>query len=243
MKRMFVVIKSSIRFVLISKIEVIFMLEISFFFRRQWYDCDIHHRVMDLSIRFRRTSRVILTAPPSAECFFYLKRNLFHIISVAKIYHLEMFGEIFFDHLIEILLTLLCLHSFIISSLSLSYSNVRAEVTEKVRDFFVNINRIAKVHLKKIKTIEEVHALMKLCPRMMYLKIDCKNELNMEFLLENILKIIQVESNEYLRLLSFHLPAADDQMVQRLDQMINTKKLLFNYIIKRTIEDIYIQWK
>jgi len=154
-----------------------------------------------------------------------------------------MSGKIFFDHLFEILLTLLCLHSFIISSLSLSFSNVRAEIGEKVRDFFVNTNRIAKVHMKKINTIEEVYALMKLCPRMMYLKIDCKNDLDMEFFLRNILKIIQEESNEYLRLLSFHLSAADDQMVQRLDKMINTEKLLFNYTIKRIVENIYIQWK
>jgi hypothetical protein len=43
--------------------------------------------------------------------------------------------------------------------------------------------------------------------------------------------------------LCFRVPAADDEMIKELEQMINHEKLLHQFVIKRVIENIYLQWE
>jgi hypothetical protein len=100
---------------------------------------------------------------------------------VGKIFHLEIYEEIFIDMLIKVLISLFVLKTLNISSLSLSHSEGFSDDNTKVLNFYINHNRITKVYLKKMNTIE--------------------------------------------------------------DKMISSKKLLFDYTIKRIVDNIYLQWK
>ncbi|CAF4068135.1 unnamed protein product, partial [Adineta steineri] len=106
-----------------------------------------------------------------------------------------------------------------------------------------NKNVITKVYLENINGIEEVYFLMKLCPRMKYLKVNLINEINYELYLKNILTKIKQNSNKYLRSLCLYNPTADNKMVEKLQRMIDQKKLLRQYTIKCEHNNIYLKWK
>ena len=97
--------------------------------------------------------------------------------------------------------------------------------------------------MEKIDDIEEIYLLMKFYPQMIYLKTKQINNIDIELFIRKILKKIQDESNEQFRALCFHIPSADDQILEKFDKMIQSENLLFNYTIKRVCENIYLQWK
>jgi len=67
--------------------------------------------------------------------------------------------------------------------------------------------------------------------------------MDVELFLQDIFKNIKNENNEYRRLLCFRVPVADDKMIRKLEKMINDKKLLSDYTIKRVLNNTYLQWK
>ena len=69
------------------------------------------------------------------------------------------------------------------------------------------------------------------------------NNINVELFGQDILMKIKNECNDYLRLLCFCVPSADDKIVKILQKMINCKKLLFHYTSKRILDHIYLQWR
>jgi len=170
-----------------------------------------------------------------------LKKNIFsHISSVSEINHLEIYEEVYTDMLIQILLLLPELHSLKICSLPYSNSIYMNDESIKLLSLLTYQNQITKVYLNKMTNIEEIYFLIKLCPRMIYLKVDFLNNINIELFVRLILMKI---SNHQLRLLSFRVIAADDQIIQKLNKMIHFEKLLLDYTIKRILNDIYLQWK
>ena len=46
-----------------------------------------------------------------------------------------------------------------------------------------------------------------------------------------------------LRLLSFRVAAADFEMVEQLEKMINSEKRIVDYTIKCVFDKIYLEWK
>jgi hypothetical protein len=91
--------------------------------------------------------------------------------------------------------------------------------------------------------ITDIYFLMELCPYMNYLKIGFINDMDVELFVRQMLNIINSEHNQYLRLLCFCVPAADDKIIRKLEKMINTEKLIVDYSIKRVCNRIYLQWK
>jgi hypothetical protein len=75
-----------------------------------------------------------------------------------------------------------------------------------------------------MNNIEEVYFLMEHCPHLMYLKVDCIKNMKI-FILLILMKII-IKLQNRLRLLSFHVQRADDQMFKQLNKMIDDEKLL-----------------
>ncbi len=62
------------------------------------------------------------------------------------------------------------------------------------------------------------------------------------FVLLILMKII-IKLQNRLRLLSFHVRQADNQMLKQLNKMIDDEKLLTDYFIKRVGDEIFLQWK
>jgi hypothetical protein len=91
-------------------------------------------------------------------------------------------------------------------------------------------NKITKLYLEKIINLEEFSCFLILLPDMIYLKVDYINHMDIYWVLRNIVENINHDCKNYRRLLCFHVPTADDEMIKKLDKMINDEKLLFDYI-------------
>jgi hypothetical protein len=175
--------------------------------------------------------------------------NIRDCLPVAYIYHLEIRKEkIFSDTLIDIIHALPELDSLKVRSISLSPTRYLSVKGENLR-FVSNKNKVTKVYLENITGIEDVDFLMKLCPRMTYLQVNCINSIDLESLANDILTKININCNQHLRLLCFRVPTADNKMVKRLEEMINSKKPLTHYAIqhpytiKHVRDNIYLQWE
>ncbi len=199
--------------------------------------------MINSSTEFWKSSRIILIPDFSEKALHSLKRNIFRIVKVAHIFHSEIHEEVSVSALVDVLLYLFSFDSLYISSLLLSNSNELPDEKARLLTHIIENNRITKVYLRKLNDIEEIYFLIKLCPRMIYLKVDGINNMDMELFLKNILKKIKQECNEHFRLFGFRIPTADDQVIQKLDEMITSEKLILDYTIKRLLESIYLQWK
>ena len=102
---------------------------------------------------------------------------------------------------------------------------------------------MTKVYLENMIKFEEVIFLIDLFPYMKYLQVGCASSIDIELFVRVILMKIFNKSNYYLRLLAFRIPTPDDEMVKKLQKMINFEKFIFDFTIKRFTETIYLQWK
>jgi hypothetical protein len=168
--------------------------------------------------------------------------NIRDILTTAHIYHLEVsHKKTDFSILMDIINSLPKLQSLKIHSLSLLEPRDLLSEEKMVR-LVAKKNKIIKVCLDKMTEMKEIYYLMKLCPRMEYLQVDCINTIEVELVVQDILNKINKNSNEYLRLLCICVPTADDKMVEKLKEIINSKKVLVDYTIKRLLDHIYLQW-
>ena len=189
------------------------------------------------------TQMTIMNVPPNEV----EKRTLIDIsyaITFWQCYHLKILEEqIFIDELIQILNLLPELKSLKINSLSLDEPS---ELWEEEVDSYLSskeTTKITKVYLCEMFDLEEVYFLMALCPFMEYLKVGCINNMDAKSFIRKIIKRINDYGYDYLRSLCFHVPAADDEMVKKLDKMIRSYKLLVDYSIRYEDGDIYLEWK
>jgi hypothetical protein len=216
---------------------------LSFLYRKQWYEYDTQNKVVNSSTQLSKSSHLTLTFVPPAECIELLIMNINQVLTIAQIYHLEILEKIFIGTLIQTVGSLSELNSLKVHSLSLYQPRNLFEEEADILCSSEDIIQITKVYLEKMIEIQEVYFLMALCPYMEYLKVECINNMDVELFVRDMLDKINHERNGYLRLLCFHVRAADDKMIQKLEKMIQTEKLLVDYSIKRVCDNIYLQWK
>jgi hypothetical protein len=77
---------------------------------------------------------------------------------------------------------------------------------------------------------------------MKYLQVNCINDIEVEVFVQDILYHIKKNRYKYLRLLCVRIPQADGKIIKRLEEMIDSKKLLDQYKIERDFDRIYLQW-
>ncbi|CAF4974445.1 unnamed protein product, partial [Rotaria sp. Silwood1] len=73
--------------------------------------------------------------------------------------------------------------------------------------------------------------------------IKCIKYMHTELLTGLILTQIKSVSNSLLRLLCFSIPKAHDEMIEKLEKMIDRENLRFDFTIKHVMDKIYLQWK
>ncbi len=169
--------------------------------------------------------------------------NIQDIFTVTHFYHLEFSREkIDINALINITYRLSELDSLKIHSLSISTAKY-SSMEKTFRRFISNKNKITKVCLENMFEIEEVYFLIKLCPRMNYLQINCINTMDVEVFVRDVISKINNDCNQNLRSLRFSLPTADNQTIEQLVEMIDSQKLLLRYKIKCELDNIYLQWE
>jgi hypothetical protein len=166
-----------------------------------------------------------------------------HILTVTKIYHLEIPKKICYNKLSEILdlfpeLDTLRVHSV---SFSILYYLSDQQMDDRVGQLAKT--QITKVYLETMTKMEELHLLVLLFPRINHFQINSIDYIQTELITRIILTYIDTKPNHLLRSLCFSVPAASDDMIQKLEQMIIRENLLKNFLIKRIADKICIQWK
>jgi hypothetical protein len=167
----------------------------------------------------------------------YIKR----ILSIAQIYHLDISEKISFRLLLEIMDLLPELNTLKMNSITLGES--LSDEERYMMCLILNRSQITKVYLQEIEYIKEVFILMMLCPRIVYIEINYVDQIDIEFILRCIFEEDLQEFSDQLRSICFRILAADNNMIQKLQKMINDEKLLTDYSIERVIDKIYLQWK
>jgi hypothetical protein len=136
------------------------------------------------------------------------------------------------DTLMKILLRLPEVVLLKLSALLLSSSQDLFNEEKKVNRFqwVLVTNKIRKVYLEEIHGIDEVYYFMKICPHTNYLQVNSIRNIDIESFIQSIL----TRMNEDLR-----IPTADNQLIEKLKEMIDSKQWLVDYTIKCVIDKIY----
>ncbi|CAF4253819.1 unnamed protein product, partial [Adineta steineri] len=122
-------------------------------YKKRWYD-------INSSIKLSKPTR--LTIENYDKYIEVLNLTIRDILAMTQIHHLEVSKYISSDMLLYLIHKFSAIDSLKISSLNINEQNIRV---------VSNKNVITKVYLENINGIEEVYFLMKLCPRMKYLKV------------------------------------------------------------------------
>jgi len=188
-----------------------------------------------------KSARLTLTDLPSLECQDLITIYINRALSVAQYYHLEIPNEqIFNGTLRKAVNSLPDLMTLDIFSLSFEESRELCE-EEASRE---SKSQITKVCLEMMMEITDIYFLMVLCPKMEYLRVASLNDMDVELFVREILNKINSENNQHLRLLSFVVEGANDELIQKLDSMIKTEKLIVDYSIQYVyLDNIFLQWK
>lgn len=191
-------------------------------------------------------SRQLILADVSPEIWYQtltIHDYINYILPVMQIDHLYIQGQIFIVKLGEILCLLPELDSLKLYTISFSYPRSVTDEELSAVYYLTNKNKITKVCLGKICQIEEAYIFIALCPLIQQLQIDCLYEIDVELFVRSLLIEIKNRSIQTLRLLCFRVSTADDDMIQKLEKMIKSENLLFDFTIKRVMDKIYVQWK
>jgi hypothetical protein len=119
------------------------------------------------------------------------------------------------------------------------------ELTEQQGEYLLYVSeecKITKIYLEEMNNIEEVDFLMCLSHPLNYLQINSLPNINIESFIREILIRIKHGFNEDLRLLCLRVPTADDQLIEKLKDIIDSKPWLVDYTIKRVNDKIHLQW-
>jgi hypothetical protein len=119
----------------------------------------------------------------------------------------------------------------------LELSKLSMEDTESLR-LVSNSNKITKVWLPR--EFEYAEFLIGLCPRIEYLKVTDMMETDLEKLVRFVL-MKTVTCISHLHSLRLNIPNEGDQMIHKLQKMIDFEKLRTDFTIKRSDDVIILQ--
>jgi hypothetical protein len=103
-------------------------------------------------------------------------------------------------------------------------------------------NKITKVYLEQMNDFKELDFLLGLCRYVKHLHINYPHDINIESFIREILIRITNDTNEDLCLLCLRIPTADDQLIEKLKEIIDIDGRLVDYTIKHVLDKIYLQW-
>ncbi|CAF4225695.1 unnamed protein product, partial [Adineta steineri] len=207
-------------------------------YKKRWYELIAPHE------KFNMNSSTLLSIqyiPDEDKYLKFLFEEIEWITDFATIHHLEITQSFFIGILNKIFDILPYLDSLKISSIILPTVTL---LDDDELDQFENIaiyNSITKVYLEKMNTFDDVHFLLDLFPRLNYLQIGFQSDIDIQLFFQVIFMKIINKDDYNIRSLAITIPTADDQMVNKIQDLIQIKNLLFNYKITRTNDTIFLQ--
>ncbi len=198
---------------------------------------------MNSSVEYSKSTRLKIKYIDTDDSEESLSIDTTRVLTIAQIYHLEIPEEkVHISPLIQAVNLLPELTTLKIHSLSLYEPRMLNSEELLILSSTEDTSKITKVYLEKMTEIGEFYFLLKLCPYMEYFRVDYIKHTDFKFVLRYIVKKLKDECNDYLHLLCFHIPTADDEMIKKFKRMIHFEKLLFNCTIKRVDDNIYLEW-
>ncbi len=189
------------------------------------------------TIEFSKSIRLTIPHISLDEYYHLVVTDIKNVLMVTQIHHLEICEKVGIDVLMQFTNALPQVTTMKLHSLSLDKA-IDSETDELiVFPSTTSTNQITKVYIEKIFAIKEVYSLMKRYPNMSYLKINSFDHIDVDVFIRNILKKINRQSNQRLRLLCFRAPASNDSMIHTVKQMKN------DYTINWVDGFIFLQWQ
>ncbi|CAF1351916.1 unnamed protein product [Rotaria sordida] len=214
-------------------------------YQKRWYEYDTEHKMINTSDQLSKSIRLSLdeVCPEQWTKTIFINDYINHALALTQIYHLEIYAKIFTDKLMEILRLLPGVTTLKIYSLSVLQQGDLSDDEIEFLCIRLPKNQIKKICFDNMKDMNEVYMLTLICSRINHLQIKCINYMHAQLLTGLILTEIKNVSNSLLRLLCFSIPEAHDEMIEKLEKMIDDKNLRFDFTIKHVMDKIFLQWK
>ncbi|CAF3025305.1 unnamed protein product [Rotaria sp. Silwood2] len=211
-------------------------------YNKRWYD-DTDEINVNYSIEPCKLTG--LTFGHMADFTFegYMFKKIQRILTITQIFYLNILeNHILTSVLIKLLdelpdLIVLAMHS-------LSFDKTKDSSVRTYDDIYSmrDKSKIKKVYIQEINNKKDFDFLCTFCPHMKYFKVKHINSMSIQLFLQVILKKISDDENIDVRALCFHMPLADDQIIQNLKTFITREQLLAQFTISRTFDHIYLRW-
>lgn len=149
--------------------------------------------------------------------------------------------EIFVAMLINFIRYLPHLDSLVVSSLAMTHPRCLSVLEVTTLRLVSNDNKITKVNLQQMNNLAQVQFILDLCPRIEYLEVDCTNDVFPEI----VVRFILLKNIKYIPNLSslcLKISKMDENIIEKLKNMIDLEQLRHNYTIKQIDNRIYLRW-
>ncbi|CAF1360040.1 unnamed protein product [Rotaria sordida] len=143
--------------------------------------------------------------------------------------------------LLKIIQLLPYLNSLKVSSLPIIQSDLLFSNHGKILSSTLINNKITEVSLENVNHIEQVYFILYLCHRMQYFQLDVPKDIDLNVLVRFILKESAINTRS-LNSLYLSIPNANEYMIDQLQKLITSEKLLLNFNIKCICNNIFVKW-
>ncbi|CAF0884045.1 unnamed protein product [Rotaria sordida] len=206
-------------------------------YKKTWYNY-----IDDNNIEYSTSTSLIFTNLRTWSYDEMIFEQIKRVLTITQIYHLIIIEE----HSMHLAIQLINLLPDLITLKihSLPSNEITSFTFEEfgIVGSFKSLSKIAKVYIEEINDIHDLDYITLLCPRMKFFQVKRFN-INIQFCLRTLLKVIYNNDICSIRSLCFDVPTMDDEIIQNFDTMIRSEKLLFNYTIKHVYNKIYLHWK
>ncbi|CAF4215326.1 unnamed protein product [Rotaria magnacalcarata] len=134
------------------------------------------------------------------------------------------------------------LDSVRISSFPLYEDFYESDQPSIISKFLLKNNKITKVALKSISQVEEIGPIIDICPRMQHLILEFISHANLKLLVRRTLSKIKTHRIRRPITICIYVADANNNIVQELQKMIHSKKLLKHYTLNRQYDRFYLHW-
>jgi len=220
-----------------------------FFSRKQSYELDNYvnfHQMVQQKCTDTSFSRLHLTIENShqdSELYQPLEEYFYAILDLVQFTSLRIdLYQFSISGLIQFLYLLPNLDALTITSEYPETTKILSKEQNNMFHFVSTHNKITKLSLEQMTELDQVHILMDLCPHIHDFQVKCRNTVDAEWLIRYVLRKRNPNFIPYLCSLCIWFSTADDKMMNHLQRIIDTEKLVDNYTIKRICDRIYLRW-
>ncbi|CAF1438931.1 unnamed protein product, partial [Rotaria sordida] len=145
--------------------------------------------------------------------------------------------------LIKIFNLLPNINSMIISSLPLPKEMYEYDEFTIIHKILLQDNKITNVTLRNISELKQIDLIIDICPWIQYLTLERISDVDLKLVVRRTLSKIKKNHIRRPITICIYVVDANNNMMQQLEKIINSKKLLKNCTLNRQYDRFYLQWR